>query len=171
MHQTDPRQSGEQRLHATCVAFGRLGVLLRGPSGSGKSDLALRLISQPILAPVAGAGGGSDGDPRNFRLVADDQVLVWPRGGALMARAPAILAGKLEVRGLGIIEVAAVPEIAIALVADLVEPGKIERLPAGCDVVDIAHWPFPRICLAPFEASAPAKLALALAKVGPIPYE
>jgi len=72
------------RIHGTCVALSGLGVLLRGPSGSGKSDLALRLID-----------GGA-------KLVADDQVeLALDAAGRVMARAPATLSGLLEVRGIG----------------------------------------------------------------------
>ena len=169
MRQPKPEGNGEQRLHATCVAFGSLGVLIRGPSGSGKSDLALRLISHAIALPSAAARGGRES--RTARLVADDQVIVWPHDGRLMARAPATLLGKLEVRGLGIVEVATVPEIALALVADLTEPEKIDRLPAENNCVEIANLSLPRMNLAPFEASAPAKLVLALARACPISYQ
>ncbi len=99
------------RMHATCVALGRAAVLLRGPSGAGKSDLALRLID-------AGA-----------RLVADDQVELAVEGGRLVARAPAAIAGKMEVRGVGIVPAPALTEAPVALIADLVPAGAAERLP------------------------------------------
>ena len=70
-------------VHATCVAIGDRAVLLCGPSGSGKSDLALRLID-----------GGA-------QLVADDQVVLRAEGGRIVARAPEALAGRMEVRGIG----------------------------------------------------------------------
>src|SRR5258706_794686 len=100
------------RLHATCVAIGGAAVLLRGPSGAGKSDLALRLIE-------AGA-----------RLVSDDQVLLTAESGRLVARAPAPIAGQIEARGIGIVPVPTATSAPVALVADLVAPEDIERLPA-----------------------------------------
>jgi RNase adaptor protein for sRNA GlmZ degradation len=133
------------RLHATCVAIGGAAVLLRGPSGAGKSDLALRLVE-----------GGA-------RLVADDQVEIAAENGRLIARAPAAIAGKLEVRGVGIVPVATQASAPVALIADLVAPGDVERLPdpAAETIVGIA---IARVALAPFEHSAPAKLRLALAR-------
>ena len=98
------------RLHATCVALAGAGVLLLGRSGSGKSDLALRLID-------AGAG-----------LVADDQVLVEARGGRLYGRAPPALAGLLEVRGLGLVRLPFSAEAALAVAVELVSAPP-ERLP------------------------------------------
>ncbi|HEY7607812.1 MAG TPA: RNase adapter RapZ [Alphaproteobacteria bacterium] len=132
-------------LHATCVAIGGAGVLLRGPSGAGKSDLALRLIE-------AGA-----------KLVADDQVLLAVENGRLVARAPASIAGQLEVRGVGIVPVATVAAAPVALVADLVAADAVERLPEpeSDTIVGVA---LARLQLAPFEVSAPAKLRLALAR-------
>ena len=62
------------------------GALIEGPSGAGKSDLALRAIA---------AGG--------WRLVADDRVRLFVSAGRLFGRAPAVLAGRMEVRGLGVI--------------------------------------------------------------------
>ena len=74
-------------LHASCVELAGTGVVLLGPSGSGKSDLALRLID-----------GGA-------RLVADDRVVVERSGDRLIARPPEAIAGLIEVRGLGIMRV------------------------------------------------------------------
>ena len=134
--------SSALRLHATCIAIGGAGLLLRGPSGAGKSDLALRLIDGGAL------------------LVADDQVLLAAEGGRLIARAPAALAGLLEVRGLGILAVPAAAQAPLALVADLV-PAAVERLPEPRQAV-IAGIALPAILLNPFEPSAPAKLRLAV---------
>src|SRR5712692_4170764 len=100
-------------IHATAVAIDGHAVLLRGPSGSGKSDLGLRLID-------AGA-----------RLVADDQSELWRRGDALFVRAPATIAGLLEVRGIGIMRLDSLPEAPVALIVDLVAAEKVERLPTS----------------------------------------
>jgi HPr kinase/phosphorylase len=131
------------RVHGTSVALGDEGVLLRGPSGSGKSDLALRLIDQ------------------GARLVADDQTELHIEGDAIAMTAPATIAGQLEVRGLGILQVPSVPAASLRLVVDLADPAVIERLPEPrhCDVLGRN---VPLIALAPFEASAVAKLRLAL---------
>jgi RNase adaptor protein for sRNA GlmZ degradation len=133
------------RMHATCVAIGGAAVLLRGPSGAGKSDLALRLIE-----------GGA-------KLVADDQVELRAENGRLIARAPAPIAGRIEVRGLGIVPVPAEEAAPVALVADLVAADAVERLPEAARET-ILGLAIARIDLAPFETSAPAKLRLALAR-------
>jgi RNase adaptor protein for sRNA GlmZ degradation len=129
--------------HATCVAVAGRGVLLRGASGAGKSDLALRLLGE------------------GARLVADDVVALAARAGRLIARAAPDLAGKIEVRGLGIVPLAALTEAEIALVVDLVEASAIERLPEP-QTETILGIALPRLALAPFAASAPVKLRLAL---------
>lgn len=131
-------------VHATTVLVDGLGVLIRGPSGSGKSDLALRLID-------AGA-----------RLVADDQTAVEARDGRLWASPPASIAGKLEVRGLGIVAVPFAPSAALGLAVDLVPADRIERLPEPGTTV-LLGVVIPILLLVPFEASAPAKLRLAVA--------
>ena len=136
-------------VHGSCVDVAGVGVLLRGPSGSGKSDLALRLI-----------GGGA-------RLVADDQVEVSAAGDHLSAAAPASIAGLLEVRGLGPVPVAAAASAPLGLVYDLVEPDAVERLPAPATVT-YEDMQVPLLRVAPFEASAPDKVRLAArrAKLG-----
>jgi len=133
-------------VHATAVALGARAVLLRGPSGSGKSDLALRLID-------AGA-----------RLVADDQTELLRRGDRILVRAPAAIAGLIEARGVGILRLEAIDEAALVLIADLVAPERVERLPEPRreEFFGIA---VPVVAMAPFEASAAAKLRLAVAKM------
>jgi HPr kinase/phosphorylase len=131
------------RVHGTSVALGGDGVLLRGPSGSGKSDLALRLID-----------GGA-------RLVADDQTELRLIGGMLRMSAPAAIAGQIEVRGVGILRVESVRSAVLCLVVDLVASGAVERLPAP-ETCELLGCRVPRISIASFEASAPAKLRLAL---------
>lgn len=128
--------------HGTCVEIDGVGVLLRGPPGSGKSDLALRLID-----------GGA-------RLVADDQTELRRDGGIVVASAPSPIAGRLEVRGVGILDLPNAARAPLALVVDLVAAG-IDRLPepARCRYLDCS---LPLLRLAPFEASAAAKLRVAL---------
>lgn len=148
----------DERLHATCVAYGERAVLLMGPSGSGKSDLALRAINQPVVLPV---GPGREGASETARLVADDQVVLRRDGDRLIARAPDRLAGLLEVRGLGIVRVDFVQEAEIHLVVELVARDAVERMPAA-HTRSLLGRALPKIRLHPFESSAVAKLALAL---------
>jgi serine kinase of HPr protein (carbohydrate metabolism regulator) len=144
-------------VHGTCVALGRRGALLRGGSGAGKSDLALRFLSLPAEAGLA------------LSLVADDQVEIAANGEqALIASAPATLAGKLEVRGLGIVTVPHLAEASLVLAVDLVEPGNVPRMPPEtAETVSIAGVALPLLRLAPFEASAPLKLKMALLSASP----
>ena len=134
-------------VHATCIAFNGKGILLRGPSGSGKSDLAIRALA-------AGA-----------RLVADDQVDLTLRGDAILASAPQSLFGLVEIRGLGVLRVGADAEAPLALVADLLPPADVERLPETrhCELLGLS---LPWLALAPFEASSVAKLHFALMAAG-----
>ncbi len=135
-------------LHATCVAIDGYGILLRGPSGSGKSDLALRLIDQYT----------------DTILVADDRVDVAVRDGAVYASAPAALAGMLEVRGVGIVRVTYKGATKVHLLVDLMDAEQIARLPERAfeEILGVA---LPRLALAPFEHSAPAKLRQALRQI------
>jgi serine kinase of HPr protein (carbohydrate metabolism regulator) len=129
-------------VHATAIAIDGDAILLRGPSGAGKSDLALRLID-----------GGA-------RLVADDQALLRRADNQVFVRAPAEIAGLIEVRGVGILRVDLINEAPIALVADLVPSTQIERIPDN-RFEKVLGLAIPLITLAPFEASAPAKLRFA----------
>ena len=146
-------------IHATCIRLGKAGVafgappscgiLLIGKSGSGKSDLALRLIA-------AGA-----------QLVADDRTDLFVRQGVLYATSPARIAGLLEVRGAGILALPHVKQAKVTLVAELDKaPQRLPehrsfRVPAALRLPSGAAPPV--ISLRPFEASAPAKLAAAAA--------
>jgi len=135
-----------QPIHATAVArfgpAGWRGVLLRGPSGSGKSDLALRLID---------AG---------WRLIGDDYVHVWASGGALYAAAPDRIAGRIEARGLGVLEAPARPVARIVLAADCVQAAP-ERLPEPA-FETLAGLRLPRLGIDVRPASATRTLALAI---------
>ena len=142
-------------IHGTCVALGSHAALIRGPSGSGKSDLALRFLALAVelgLEPL---------------LVADDQVWVERQNdGSLVASAPPTLAGKIEVRGLGIVQVPHREAARLALAVDLVLPQDVPRMPTDPpDRITIAGATLPVVKLAPFELSAALKLRLALLSV------
>lgn len=130
-----------ETVHASCVAIDGRGVLLAGRSGCGKSDLALRLID------------------RGAALVSDDYTLVRRRDGRLWASAPPTIAGRIEVRGIGIVEWPAVPEAEVVLLVDLEAP--VARMPEPAER-RIAGIALPCATLAPFEASAPIKVELML---------
>lgn len=130
-----------ETLHATTIAIGGRGVLIEGASGAGKSDLALRLID------------------RGARLVADDRTIVARRGAHIVATCPTPIAGKIEVRGLGIVAVESVAEAPLALVVLLSKD--IERMPKTAHR-DIAGVMLPAIRLDPREPSAPIKCEIAL---------
>ena len=130
------------QIHGTCVELAGAGIVLRGPPGSGKSDLALRLID-----------GGA-------RLVADDRVVLEAASGSLFASAPPALAGMLEVRGIGLARVPSLDRARVAVVIDLAAASEIERLPepATCQLLGVS---LPCVRLEPFAASACAKVRLA----------
>lgn len=145
----------EALIHGTCIALDGEGVLLVGKPGSGKSDLALRLIDQ--------AGSGLSGKHKTAQLVADDQVIIRKVEGALVASAPASLKGKLEIRGLGIAELAVAEEARLRLAVRLTPSAEIERLPdLDRGRMDILGLALPLILLDPLNASAPARLRAAL---------
>ncbi len=139
-----------QTHHGTVVDIAGVGVLLRGPSASGKSDLALRLMD------------------RGATLVADDQFLVRSGSRGAIASAPDTLYGLLEVRGLGILSVPAIKTTPIRLIVDLVARELVPRLPEPTPK-DMAGHPVSVIQLNAFEHSAPLKIELAatnLSRIG-----
>ena len=142
-------------VHGTCVALGRTAALLRGPSGSGKSDLALRFLFLARRGPAA---------PEPPILAADDQVCLVRNDGRLLARPPDTIRGKIEVRGVGIVEVKSHPDAELALVVDLVSAADVPRMPESDEMAQLLGVGVPLIRLAPWEASAPIKLAIALAR-------
>jgi len=133
------------RLHATCIDCKGHGVLITGRSGCGKSDLALRLID------------------RGARLVSDDYTEVEVIDGRLVGRAPREIAGLIEVRGLGILPIAAVPQsnIVVHIVLDMDVP----RLPEQALTTNIAGIAVPSFALAGLEPSAPIKLEMLLTRI------
>lgn len=136
-------------IHASCVAIGGRAVLIAGRSGSGKSDLALRLID------------------RGAKLVSDDYTLLRRAGERLLASAPAAIEGRIEVRGVGIAEIEPEADRPICLLVDLdLAP---ERLPDATSR-DLAGTHVPVVAISALEASAPIKVELALQRFGlPLP--
>lgn len=138
-------------VHGTCVALGPRAALLRGESGSGKSDLALRFLALP-----------GEGDFRP-RLVADDQVCIDVEDGQAFASAPETLAGLIEVRGLGIAEMPFVAAAPLVLVCDLGPSDTVPRMPPDpWDRMLLAGVAIAALRLSAFETSAPLKLRMAL---------
>ena len=135
-------QPSSESIHASCVAIDGHAVLIEGRSGVGKSDLALRLID------------------RGATLVSDDYTLLLRKDGTLIARAPANIAGKIEVRGLGILEMPHVDDVPVALIVSVVELPP--RMPAGGRARSIAGVELREVALAALEPSAPIKVELAL---------
>ena len=137
--------SETETVHATCVAICGRGVLIAGASGRGKSDLALRLID------------------RGARLVSDDYTILSAEDGRLIASAPATIAGKIEMRGVGIVEVEALAEAPVCLFIDLDAPP--ERLPEP-RTVTLLQKSVPALRLEALEGSAAIKVETALRLFG-----
>jgi serine kinase of HPr protein (carbohydrate metabolism regulator) len=140
-----PRLSSEA-LHASTVAIDGRAVLIAGPSGSGKSDLALRLLD------------------RGFSLVSDDQTLVRRDGDRLIASPPPTIAGKLEIRGIGIVEMANLTDLPVALLVELTSD--IQRMPDDSRERMILGVTLPLVNINAMAASAPSKVAIALDRMG-----
>jgi len=140
-----PRLSAET-LHASTVASKGRAVLITGPSGSGKSDLALRLLD------------------RGFTLVSDDRTIVKGDSGRLIASAPPNIAGKLEIRGIGIVDVERADDTPVALVVELTSD--MQRLPDDSRERLILGVKVPLVTIDAMTASAPSKVALALDRMG-----
>ena len=135
-----------ENLHCSTVALDGRAVLISGPSGSGKSDLALRLLD------------------RGFTLVSDDRTIVRRSGSKLVASAPATIKGKLEIRGVGIVEMENVSDVPVALVVELTSD--IQRLPDDSQERLIPGASIPLINVDAMTASAPSKVAVALDRLG-----
>jgi len=135
-----------ENIHASTVARDGRAVLICGPSGSGKSDLALRLLD------------------RGFTLVSDDRTIVRKEGSRLIASAPPTIKGKLEVRGVGIVEMPTVSDVRVALIAELTSD--IQRLPDDGQERLVMGLAIPLVSIDAMTASAPSKIALALDRLG-----
>lgn len=134
-------------LVATLASGKWRGVLIEGPSGSGKSDLALRVLE------------------RGFRLVADDRVILFSCQGRLFGRAPAPLVGLLEIRKLGISRSNSLRYAEIGMIVSCVGTGDIERFPRP-KTANFLGIEIPAASLSALEASAPAKLCHAVEALG-----
>ena len=131
-----------ETLHASCVAIAGVAVLIEGHSGSGKSDLALRLIDRGAV------------------LVSDDYTVLRRENGQAIASPPANIAGLLEVRGVGLLRFPHTTNVPVAMIVNLNQG--VERLPDELPTRTVAGVPVRVLALAPFEASAPLKVELAL---------
>ncbi|NUS99440.1 MAG: aldolase [Sphingomonas sp.] len=140
------RLLSSETIHASTVASEGRAVLISGPSGSGKSDLALRLLD------------------RGFTLVSDDQTIVRRDGDRLVASAPPNIKGKLEIRGIGIVEMDSVENMPIALFVELTS--EIMRLPDDRRERPVLGVNLPLVSVDALTASAPSKVALALDRLG-----
>jgi serine kinase of HPr protein (carbohydrate metabolism regulator) len=135
-----------ETLHCSCVAKEGRAILISGRSGSGKSDLALRLIDR-----------GAD-------LVSDDYTIVRRVGGRLLASAPENIRNKLEIRGLGILEFETAADAPVCLMVELTT--EVERMPEMPGSIAIAGVQVPSVRLSSLEASATVKVEVALAQFG-----
>lgn len=130
-------------IHATSVMIDGRAMLLAGPSGCGKSDLALRLIDRGAL------------------LVSDDYTAIEARDGTLFASPPARIAGRIEIRGLGITDIAFAGGAPVAIMLALDETP--ERLPPDrIETRSLQGVAIPTLPFAAFEASAAIKAEMAL---------
>ena len=133
-----------ENIHATCLELNHKGILLIGPSGSGKSDLALRLIKE-----------------KQAVLVADDRTDIELISGAIIASCPKTIQGLLEVRGIGIVKMPYKEKTNISLVIEFANNlSQIERLPQA-ETTILLGVEIKKIRLYPFELSAVHKVALA----------
>lgn len=140
--------SGAGTVHASAVAIGDRGVLVRGVSGSGKSSLVLGLI---------------DRDPEGTFLVADDRVVLAALDGWIEAAPPEAIAGRLEVRGLGIVAVPYVSPCRIALVVDLMPADRCPRFPEPRERATVLLGiSLPRLILPIGASDGPARVRFAL---------
>jgi serine kinase of HPr protein (carbohydrate metabolism regulator) len=135
-----------ETIHASTVAIDGRAVLITGPSGSGKSDLTLRLLD------------------RGFALVSDDQTIVRKSGTRLTASAPPTIRGKLEIRGIGIVTMDQIDDQPVALVVELTSD--IQRLPDDSRERPVMGVPVPLISVDAMSASAASKVSLALDRLG-----
>ena len=140
-----PRLSAET-LHCSTVAKDGRAVLITGPSGSGKSDLTLRLLD------------------REFTLVSDDQTIIKKHGDRLIASAPPTIAGKLEIRGIGIVDIERLENAPVALLVELT--GEFARMPDDSRERPILGVRLPLVSIDAMAASAPSKVEIALDRIG-----
>ena len=135
-----------ETLHTSTVALDGRAVMIGGPSGSGKSDLALRLLD------------------RGFVLVSDDQTIVCKDKNRVLASAPPLIRGKLEIRGVGIVEMESIDDVPVALFVELTSD--VQRMPDDSRERLVLDVRLPLISVDAMTASAPSKVAVALDRLG-----
>ena len=140
------RLLSSETVHASTVALEGRAVLISGPSGSGKSDLTLRLLE------------------RGFTLVSDDQTIVRRDGDRLIASSPPTIKGKLEIRGIGIVDMDSVNDVPIGLYVELTS--EITRLPDDRRERPVLGVKLPLVSVDALTASAASKVSLALDRLG-----
>ena len=140
-----PRISAETA-HGNTVAKNGRAVIITGPSGSGKSDLTLRLLD------------------RGFTLISDDRTVLKRDGDRIIASAPPTIAGKLEIRGIGIVDMDHADNLPVALIVELTSD--IQRMPEDSQERSILGVKLPFVTIDAMAASAPAKVAVALDRLG-----
>lgn len=133
-----------ENIYASCVDFNGYGILITGPSASGKSDLVLRLINEDAV------------------LIADDQCELYTEKQDLIAQAPKKIKGLLEVRNLGIVKLKTKTKTKIKLIVKLTHNKNLARMPKDKTIM-LCNLPIKQMLLNPFEISATAKIKLALA--------
>ena len=146
IHSAPGARLSAETIHASTVAAEGRAVVISGPSGAGKSDLALRLLD------------------RGFSLVSDDQTTIRRDGDRLIASAPPNIAGKLEIRGVGIVDMDVLKDVPVALFVELTS--EIQRLPDDSRERPQLGVRLPLISIDAMTASAPSKVALALDRMG-----
>ena len=146
IHSAPGARLSAETIHASTVAVEGRAVVISGPSGAGKSDLALRLLD------------------RGFSLVSDDQTTIRRDGDRLIASAPPNIAGKLEIRGVGIVDMDVLKDVPVALFVELTS--EIQRLPDDSRERPLLGVRLPLISIDAMTASAPSKVVLALDRMG-----
>lgn len=140
--------SDPENIHATALAFGERGLLVMGATGSGKTTLALTLISQARR------------EGRFARLVSDDRVWVSAAGGRIVGRAPETIAGLVELRGLGPRPVEHLGALVVDAVVRLVPAADAQRLPDP-ETIEIGGSSLPLLKLKERNAGAAARAVTA----------
>jgi HPr kinase/phosphorylase len=128
-------------IHATAICIDGHGVLIQGPSGSGKSDLALRLIDRGAL------------------LICDDRVVIDTASGVPILMQAANIAGQIEVRGIGIINMHSADKASLRLIVNI--GAQPERFPGSMPMSDLCGFSVPTLNLSAFENSAAIKVEIA----------
>jgi serine kinase of HPr protein (carbohydrate metabolism regulator) len=142
-------------VHGSAVLVGERGVLIRGPSGSGKSSLLLGLLAS---------------EPATTWLIADDRVVVTAAHGRLIASAPPVLAGLMEIRGQGIVRRPFVSPARLHLVVDLMPLSDCDRMPdREAETVGVEAIELPLLLLPIAGADGPVRVRAALAERLPRP--